>query len=115
MRVNRHIPCASRGTLQRPPAAARPIEKTSAASSLKREGSGAAPQQPRTSPRLQVELVCQDETAGFDPFRNAPKLRPAFVAQLLGQVMAQAQTDPSAQAAYRGVSPIRGRLLDRIG
>jgi hypothetical protein len=34
---------------------------------------------------------------------------------LLGQVMAQAQTDPSAQAAYRGVSPIRGRLLDRIG
>jgi hypothetical protein len=115
MRVNGNIDCANRGRLPLPGKAARAVEKTSPASGLKREQAGADARPRKAPPRLQVELVCQDETAGFDPFRDAPKLRPAFVAQVLGQVMAQAQTDPSAQAAYRRLSPVRSRLLDRIG
>jgi hypothetical protein len=115
MRVNGHIDSASRGRLPLPAAGARAVEKTSAASSLKREQSGADPRQRRTPPRLQVELVCQDETTGFDPFRDAPTLRPTFVAQLLGQVMAQASANPSAQAAYRRVSGAHSRRIDRTG
>ena len=41
----------------------------------------------KSAPRLQVELVCQDETRGHDPFWDAPRLLPAFVAQVMGQVM----------------------------
>jgi hypothetical protein len=115
MRVNGHIACASRGRLPLPAAGARVVEKTSAASSLKRERSGADPRQHRTPPRLQVELVCQDETARFDPFRDAPRLQPTFVAQLLGQVMAQAGANPSAQAAYRRLSDAHNRRIDRTG
>jgi hypothetical protein len=38
-------------------------------------------------PRLQVELVCQEGTKAHDPFWDGPRLSPAFVTQLLGQVM----------------------------
>ncbi|HEX2761711.1 MAG TPA: hypothetical protein VHM27_14400, partial [Rhizomicrobium sp.] len=46
------------------------------------------------SPRLRVavELVSQAETKRHDPFWDAPKLVPAFVTQLLGQMMEQEQT-----------------------
>jgi len=42
----------------------------------------------RQRPPLQVELVCQDDTKARDPFWDSPRLSPAFVTQLLGQVMA---------------------------
>ena len=115
MRVNGNIDCASRGRLPLPGAGARVVEKASPASSLKREQSDADGRQHRAPPRLQVELVCQDETAGFDPFRDAPRLQPTFVAQLLGQVMAQAGADPSAQAAYRRLASGHSRRIDRTG
>jgi hypothetical protein len=37
---------------------------------------------------LRVEPVCQDGTKTRDPFWDGPRLSSAFVAQLLGQVMA---------------------------
>lgn len=39
-------------------------------------------------PHLRVELVCQTDTKAHDPFWDGPRLSPAFVTQLLGQVMA---------------------------
>jgi hypothetical protein len=112
MRVNSHIDCASRGRLPLPAAGARIVEKASAASGLKREQPDADHRRHRTPPRLQVELVCQDDTAGFDPFRDAPTLKPTFVAQLLGQVMAGASADASAQGAYRRLCGARSCLVD---
>ncbi len=53
----------------------------------------------KTRPRLQVELVCQDGTKAHDPFRDAPRLNPAFVTQLLGQVMAGAER-PAPRRSY---------------
>lgn len=49
-----------------------------------------------SSPRLRVavELVSQGETKRHDPIWDGPKLVPAFVTQLLGQMMEQEQTRP---------------------
>ena len=55
----------------------------------------------KPAPRLQVELVCQDETPRFDPFWDGPRLQPAFVAQLLGQVMPAGRArQPPCDNAY---------------
>jgi hypothetical protein len=114
MRVTGSMEPALRGKLPLPSAAARIIEKTSAISALKRDPADTPQPRRKTTPRLQVELVCQDETGGFDPFRDAPKLRPAFVAQLLGQVMAPGHAGPSAHGAYRRPGGAIPRLLDRL-
>jgi hypothetical protein len=56
----------------------------------------------RAEPQLTVRLVCQDGTHGHDPIWDAPRLVPAFVAQLLGQMMPSAgRTAPRAYGAGR--------------
>jgi hypothetical protein len=75
------------------------------------DGRGTVPEEmPRRRPRLQVELVCQEGTRKHDPFWDAPRLLPAFVTQLLGQVLPQsAETRrPGAYAA----SACPSRILD---
>lgn len=64
---------------------------------------------------VRVELVCQDETQGFDPFWDGPRLLPAFAAQLMGQLMPE-RRDISAtvETAYgRLFHPRKALLLDR--
>jgi hypothetical protein len=53
----------------------------------------------RKTPRLTVELVCQGETKTHDPFRDSPRLNPAFVTQLLGQAMIDAER-PAPRLVY---------------
>jgi hypothetical protein len=44
---------------------------------------------------------------------NGPRLRPAFVAQVLGQAMNTAEVSaPRAQAAYRGLAIRTAAILD---
>jgi hypothetical protein len=68
---------------------------------------------------LHVELLCRDETSGFDPFWDGPRLLPAFAAQLLGQMMNPAlpdRRDPGAtvETAYASLTcPRKALLLDR--
>jgi hypothetical protein len=114
MRVTGSMGSAARGKLPLPQASARIVEKTSAISTLKHGPPDAPPPRHKDTPRLQVELVCQDGTDGFDPFRDAPKLRPAFVAQLLGQVMAPGHVRPSAHSAYRRCGGATLRRIDRL-
>lgn len=67
---------------------------------------------PQAPPHLTVELVCQGETQGHDPFWDAPRLLPTFVAQLLGQAIPD--RDPSLpHTAYRRQETRIARLLDR--
>lgn len=116
MRVNGHMETVGRGRPLRSASGATAVEKASAASHLTREHPGESRPRHRTAPSLHIERVCQDETACFDPLHDAPKLRPAFVAQLLGQVMAGNGTGPSTRAAYRPVIAAHtGRLIDRRG
>ncbi len=91
----------------------RRIEKISAASGLGAQQQDNAHHQSKMPPRLQVELVCQDETTGRDPIRDAPRLVPTFVAQLLGQVMPDRRELVCVETAYGRAAPRQALLLDR--
>ena len=70
-----------------------------------------APRQARKEPtRLEVELVCQEGTKRHDPFWDGPRLKPAFVTQLLGQMMPGAQAPGPRPRAY-GTSQAGAALL----
>ncbi len=83
----------------------RRIEKSSAASDLGAQHHGDDSSGAKTPPRLQVELVYQDDTARPDPFRDAPRLLPTFVTQLLGQVMPNVRESISVETAYGRAAP----------
>jgi hypothetical protein len=92
----------------------RAIEKLSASSALKREKQNTHGERKEASAPLQVELVSRDDTPGYDPFWDAPRLVPTFVAQLLGQVMPQRRESIMAQTAYgRAASARKALLVDR--
>lgn len=92
----------------------RPIEKTSASSALGREKPDGDGGREKPVPPLQVELVCRDDTPRFDPFWDAPRLVPGFVAQLLGQAMPERRESMTIETAYGGAaSPRKALLLDR--
>ena len=53
----------------------------------------------RQPPHLTAQLVCQGETKARDPFRDSPRLQPAFVTQLLAQLMISDER-PSPRPVY---------------
>ena len=93
---------------------ARPVEKASASSALGRHPQDLGAEYEKSPPRLQVELVYQDETRGYDPFWDAPRLLPTFVTQVMGQVMPERRENVSVETAYGSVRcPRMALLLDR--
>ena len=96
-------------------AAPRSVEKSSGSRQLGAHAQDFTGQEQKHPPRLQVELVCQDDTDGFDPFWDGPRLVPVFVAQLLGQAMPD--SGPRAQIgmerAYGAHTPGIALLIDR--
>jgi hypothetical protein len=87
------------------------VGKSSASGHLGTGAQGAPQQRNEKRPRLQVELVCQDDTRRFDPFWDGPRLKPVFVAQLLGQVMPGERV--MATNAYGKTAPRMALLVDR--
>lgn len=111
MRVQPTLPVSWRRSQ---PASVEPIiasEKASnsALSGRERRETPRAPR--RDVPRLQVELVCQGGTKMHDPFRDGPRLSPAFVTQLLGQVMAD-EARPAPRLVYGAAEPKAALLFD---
>jgi hypothetical protein len=93
---------------------ARPVEKPSPASLLQRQPQDTASRRPQVPPHLVVELVSQDETARFDPMWDGPRLIPAFVAQLMGQIMPERRSAVPLETAYGSARDARmALLLDR--
>ena len=113
MRVNPYTDARLNGGVKAFASHARRIEKASAASGLGAQQQENGHQQSKSAPRLQVELVYQDETPRFDPFRDAPRLVPAFVAQVLGQVMPERRETVTVETAYGKAAPRKALLLDR--
>ena len=93
----------------------RSVEKSSGSNQLGAQAQKFGGQKQKTSPPLQVELVCQDDTSGFDPFWDGPRLVPVFVAQLLGQAMPDSgpRSHVGAERAYGTRAPGIARLVDR--
>jgi hypothetical protein len=113
MRVPGSLDVTVRTGLKALAAPPRAIEKSSPSSALGHERQSFNQDGEKAVPRLQVELVSQDETRAFDPFWDAPRLMPAFVAQVMGQAMPERRgTAASAQTAYGSV-PRKALLLDR--
>jgi hypothetical protein len=114
MRVPGPLDATVRTGLKALAASPRAIERSSASSALGHERRSFNQDGEKAVPHLQVELVSQDETRAFDPFWDAPRLMPAFVAQVMGQAMPQRRgTAASAQTAYGSVPPRKALLLDR--
>jgi hypothetical protein len=115
MRVTGPFEATARGGLKALAAAPRRCEKTSGSSALGGEQPNLDGEHEKPAPRLQVELVCQDETPGFDPIWDAPRLLPTFVAQLMGQVMFERRdTRVSVETAYGSIrDPRMALLVDR--
>ena len=94
--------------------AVRAIEKASPSSALDHYPPPAQETEESVPPRIQVGLVCQPGTEAYDPFWDAPRLLPTFVAQVLGQVMPERRLCTAVETAY-GTARL-GRmalLLDR--
>jgi hypothetical protein len=115
MHVTGPFDATARGALKALGAGVRRCEKPSSSSALGREGQNFDGQAQKSPPRLQVELVCQEGTGNFDPIWDAPRLVPTFVAQVMGQVMADRRdASVSVQTAYGSVHcPRMALLLDR--
>ena len=78
-----------------------------------RKDDGAAQQKAsRQRAPLQTEAVCQGDTKRRDPFWDGPRLVPAFVTQLLGQVMHQEQ-NRLVRTAYGNTEEKSARLFDK--
>jgi hypothetical protein len=103
-----------RGSTKAPATLTRAIEKTSASNALNDEKQDLHGERRQAAAPLRVEHVCRDDTLRRDPFWDAPRLVPTFVAQLLGQVMPQRRESIPVETAYgRTVSPRKALLLDR--
>lgn len=87
-------------------------EKPCASSDLEQGSREFTKPPPQAPPHLTVELMSQGDTCRRDPFWDAPRLLPVFVAQLLGQVMPDISPVPS-RSTYRRHEPCVARLLDR--
>jgi hypothetical protein len=90
--------------------AVRPAGKASDSAPFGERRGSAAGESPKAPRRLQVELVCQHDTKSHDPFWDAPRLNPAFVAQLLGQALEQAPGSRPAQGY--AAAAFSARLFD---
>ncbi len=114
MRVTGPFDIVVRGGLKASAQQPRAVEKASGSSALGRERQNLGGQdRDKSPPRLQVELVCQDETRGHDPFWDAPRLLPTFVTQVMGQVMPERRESVSVETAYGSAAPRKALLLDR--
>ena len=91
----------------------RAVEKSSASSALGQGNANTDNERQQQSAPIQVELVCRDDTPRFDPIWDAPRLVPAFVAQLLGQVMQDGSNAARRNTGYETKScSCRQQLFD---
>ncbi len=89
-------------------------EKSSGSNALNQQRQGFSADDQKPASPIQVELVCQEETARFDPFWDGPRLLPTFATQLMGQVIVDRRASTvSVQTAYGSIHPRKALLLDR--
>jgi hypothetical protein len=102
------------GTSKAPTFSLRVIKKTSAANALGQQKQEPRHEREKTRAPLRVEFASRNDTSRHDPFWDRPRLIPAFVAQLLGQVMPERREKTMVETTYgRAGSPRMALLVDR--
>lgn len=95
----------------------RVVEKISAVSALRREPGDTPTSRHQQDAERNSFHAYQNETGAIVPLRDRVRLSSAFVAQLLGQVLAQERTSPAshlaAARAYDGPHTPGTHLLSR--
>ncbi len=112
MRVPAPFDIAARGSPRLPPPLPRMAEKTSDSSQLNAGARDFTQHGRGQRPKTPAACMCRGETKAFDPFWDGPRLKPSFVAQVLGQAMTdRRERRAAARAAYcRAASPSASRL-----
>lgn len=114
MRVNGPFDAIAAGSARASALELRAIEKSSLSSHLGKQAQDGRQPEPRTPPRIQVELVSHSETTAFDPLWDGPRLVPSFVTQVLAQAMPDSrEPDVTVETAYGSAAPRRSLLIDR--
>ena len=114
MRVNGPLDAIACGRPKSSALEPRAIEKSSQSSHLGRQAQDSRQPEPKSLPRIQVELVSHSETTAFDPLWDGPRLVPSFVTQMLAQAMADnREPDITVETAYGTAAPRRSLLIDR--
>ena len=93
------------------PARLRASEKVSLYNHLSSGAQDEPPAGTEHGAQKQAPLASRPGTERFDPYWHGPRLKPAFVAQVLGQVFPGAAESPPS-TAYGGELPKVARLLD---
>lgn len=99
MRVSTTLPAIWRESLRASAEGVRACEKPNESGTSGDDGRGFPRDTRRKPPHLTIKLVCQGETKARDPFRDSPRLQPAFVTQLLAQLMTSDER-PSPRPVY---------------
>lgn len=95
----------------------RPMEKLRPSGKTRFTGDPGGKQASNGKPQTQSAAdpacvhVCQDRTARPDPIWDAPRVVPAFAAQLLGQMMPSAERPPAGNGYVRS-TPALARLVN---
>lgn len=111
MRVQPTLPAIWRESLKASASGIHAPGKSSDSAHLGDEEHGHRRQSGEEQAKLQVEPVCQEGTKTRDPFWDGPRLKPAFVTQLLGQVMPGGAA-PAPARAYGESQASAALLLD---
>lgn len=109
MRVSTTLPAIWRESLRASAEGVRACGKANESGASSDDAQDFARAARRARAPLQVEIVSQDGTKAPDPFWDGPRLKPAFVTQLLGQVMLSGER-PSPRLVY-GEKDSREALL----
>jgi hypothetical protein len=109
------LPIVAASGVARPYAVVSPIEKPRSDRGLQENATAPASREGTSAPRNERRRSSHSGTEPNAPLWNGPRLQAAFVAQVLGQVLAPQTNDPLlARAAYQGhdVRRLQSRLLD---
>ncbi len=98
MRVQTSLPAIWRESLKASADGIGASGKSSNSAHPGADGRGFPRQERKERAKLRVELVCQEGTKRHDPFWDGPRLKPAFVTQLLGQMMPDGKAPAGAYA-----------------
>jgi hypothetical protein len=114
MMMSTSLQVASNPGAKSAPGRALRLEKPSGACRLRGDHSKRERQANRKTREAAPGALCQCETEQRVPYWDGPRLKSAFVAQVLAQAMPQA-TSPSGAMAYRGTAAQipAALLLDR--
>ena len=89
-----------------------PCQKSSNSSQLDQGQSNLDADRRKGQPTLRVQLVSQNKTVEPDPFWDGPRLVPAFVAQVMGQILPDGHG--ANVARYGHAAPRMALLVDRV-